>query len=140
MLIRRRSSILTDASLNILPLGDSTGPSGNKRKKIDEVIVDGPHKSKKARREPTLLDAVFDLPTELSQEVPNLILLAMRYPLYLTSQFHRYSAIWSHSISYAYPVPRNSCGNSSSTGLLVYQFGNDLCPILCPPCRNVPPT
>ena len=71
MLIRRRSSILTDASLNIPPSGDSARVSGNKRKKIDEVIVDGPHKSKKARREPTLLDAVFDLPTELSQEVPN---------------------------------------------------------------------
>ena len=84
MFIRRRS-VLIDTPVNFPPSSDSTtGVSGNKRKKIDEVIADGPLESKKARRQPTLLDALFDLPNELSQEVlANLILLAMRYSLNL---------------------------------------------------------
>ena len=69
MLIRRRP-VLTDTPVNFPPSGDnSTGVSGNKRKKIGEGVADGPLESKKARREPTLLDALFDLPNELSQEV-----------------------------------------------------------------------
>ena len=64
MLIRRRS-VLTDALVNSPPSGDT----GNKRKKTDKDIADEPHNSKKARRDPTLLDALFDLPNELSQEV-----------------------------------------------------------------------
>jgi hypothetical protein len=75
MLIRKRS-ILTDAPVNVPPPGDGTGIPGNKRKKLDEVIVDGPPKSKKARQLPTLLDALFDLPIELSQEVPNPTLIS----------------------------------------------------------------
>lgn len=69
MLIRRRS-ILTDVPLNFPPPSNSTGVPGNKRKKLDEVIDELPN-SKRARRQPTLLDALFDLPIELSHEVPN---------------------------------------------------------------------
>jgi len=71
-MLTRKRSILTDAPLNFPPPDDSTGGVlGNKRKKKDEVVVDGPTKPKRARRRPTLLEALFDLPIELSQEVPN---------------------------------------------------------------------
>ena len=69
-MLTRKRSILTTAPVNFPPPDDSTGEAlGKKRKKKDEVLVDGPTRPKRARRRPTLLEALFDLPIELSQEV-----------------------------------------------------------------------
>ena len=70
-MLTRKRSILTTAPVNFPPPDDSTGEAlGKKRKKKDKVVVDGPTtRPKRARRRPTLLEALFDLPIELSQEV-----------------------------------------------------------------------
>ena len=81
-MLTRRRSIITTAPVNLPPLSGGAKEGGNKRKNREkEVIVEGQPKAKRVCRQLTLLEALFDLPVEISQEVTNFILWVMRYDL-----------------------------------------------------------